>query len=532
MFTIFLVTIATIMFACLVFNKISNRLGIPMLLIFILLGMIFGSDGLVKISFDDYVLAEQICTVALIFIMFYGGFGTKWSKAKPVAVKAILLSSLGTVITAVLVGVFCYFALKFDLLESFLVGAVISSTDAASVFSILRLNRLNLRYNTASILEVESGSNDPFAYMLTIVVLSIMGGNSTAFGFGLMLIKQISIGLFFGGIVGVITNYIMNNFKFSVDGFDTIFIVAVAITSYSTATIYGGNGYLSVYLTGLILGNMKMNNKKSLVHFFDAITGLMQMLLFFLLGLLSFPSQLLDVAVPAICIFLFLTFIARPLAVFAVLAPFRSKFNQQLLIAWSGMRGAASIVFAIVAVTSPQVTENDIFHIVFFIVLLSILFQGTLIPHVARLFKMVDDKSDVLKTFTDYSDEVPIKSIEFNLGVNHSWIGAPIANITLPPDSVIALVIRKGDRLRPSGQLVLLEKDTLILVGNAIDRKNEMDIYEKEVKKDNDWVGKRISEIKISNLLILMIRRGGNVIIPKGDTTILENDIIVINEIE
>lgn len=524
--------VAIVIFACIVFNRVSNKFGIPMLLVFIVLGMFFGSDGIVKISFDDYIIAEQICTIALIFIMFYGGFGSKWSQAKPIAVRALCLSSFGTTITAGLVALFCYYFLGVDFLESFLIGAVISSTDAASVFSILRINRLNLKYNTASLLEMESGSNDPFSYMLTMVVLSAMSGNVSIDTFTILLFKQVFLGIIFGIGIALLAHIFINNFKFSVEGFDTIFIVAVAIISYSLPSFIGGNGYLSVYLTGLVLGNMKFKNKKSLVHFFDATTGLMQMVLFFLLGLLSFPSQLPKVAIPAICIFLFLTFVARPIAVFSILAPFKCKLKQIFIVSWSGMRGAASIVFAIMAVTSPNITDNDIFHIVFFIVLLSILFQGTLIPYVAKFLNMVDDEIDVMRTFTDYVEEVPIESIQFNLSKNHDWIGKEIKEIILPPDSVLALVIRNKEKIVPKGSLVLFENDTLILVGIAADKKNEIELYEKTINKVDDWVDKKIADIKKEDKLIIMIKRGDKVLIPRGDTLLIDKDVVVINDLK
>lgn len=532
MLTIFLIMIAVVIFACIIFNRISNKFGIPMLLVFIVLGMFFGSDGIVKIPFDNFVIAEQICSIALVFIMFYGGFGTKWSLAKPIALRALCLSSFGTTITAILVGLFCHYVLNIDMLESFLIGAVISSTDAASVFSILRLNRLNLKYNTASLLEVESGSNDPFSYMLTVIVLSLMSGNASPTIFSTLLLQQILFGILFGIGIAFLANIFMNNFDFSVDGFDTIFIVAVAIISYSLTSFFGGNGYLSVYLTGLILGNMKIKNKKSLVHFFDAITGLMQILLFFLLGLLSFPSQLPKVAMPSIAIFLFLTLVARPISVFAILSPFKCKVKQKVLVSWAGMRGAASIVFAIMAVISPNITDNDIFHIVFFIVLLSILFQGTLIPYIAKKLDMVDNESDVMRTFTDYIEEVPVESIQFNLSNNHNWIGKAIKDITLPPDSVLALVIRNKEKIVPNGSLVLFENDTLILVGIAIDKKNEIDLYEKTIIKGDEWSNKKIMDIPKDEKLIIMVKRGNNVLIPRGDTLLLENDVVVINDLK
>jgi len=462
----FLLLAAVVVFACVAFNKLSGKFGVPGLFVFILLGMIFGSDGLFKIPFDDYSFASDICSVALIFIMFYGGFGTKWSLAKPISLKAILLSSLGTVITATLVGGFCYFVLKFELYEAFLMGAVICSTDAASVFSILRSKKINLKYGTASLLEVESGSNDPFSYMLTAVILSLMEGkNASLTSVLLMLLMQVALGVAFGVLIAVITKKFLKRFTFKDAGFDAVFMVGVAIISFALPSVLGGNGYLSAYITGIVLGNAKIPNKKGLVHFFDGVTGLMQMLLFFLLGLLSFPSKLPGVALTALCVVLFLTFVARPVSVFAVLSPFKCKLNQQLFVAWSGMRGAASIVFAIMAITSPAVLNNDIFHIVFFIVLFSVLVQGTLLPLFAKKLNMIDESADVMKTFTDYADEMPVEFIRFKISKGHEWDGKRVADITLPPECILVLLIRGEEKFVPKGNTVLRNGDTIILSG-------------------------------------------------------------------
>ena len=410
---------ALVILACVLCNKLSSKLGVPTLLAFILLGMFFGSDGVVKIPFDNYGLAQNICSFALIFIMFYGGFGTNWSQAKPVAGKAAILSSFGTAFTAGLVGLFCWAVLSLPTLESFLLGAVIASTDAASVFSILRSKRLNLRDHTASLLEVESGSNDPFSYMLTLILLTLMPGEISAPA----VVYQIFAQLVYGGALGVgvalAARAFLRRFRFASEGFDAIFLVAVALLSYVVPTLLEGNGYLSVYITGILLGNSQLENKKALVNFFDGATGLMQMLLFFLLGLLSFPSQLPAIAPTALAVVLFLTFVARPAVVFLLMAPFRSSPRQMALVAWSGMRGAASIVFSILAITSPAVTNLDLYHIVFFIVLFSILVQGTLIPVVAKKLNMTDQEANVLKTFTDYTDEVPVQFLQCILPPYH-----------------------------------------------------------------------------------------------------------------
>ena len=406
---LFLLLSAIVILACVLCNRLSSKLGVPTLLAFILLGMFFGCDGVVKIPFENYTLAQNICSVALIFIMFYGGFGTNWAQARPVAVKATVLSSLGTLGTAGLVGLFCWKVLGLEMLLGFLLGAVIASTDAASVFSILRSKHLDLKEGTASLLEVESGSNDPFSYMLTVILLSLMSGSVSVPAFVYQVFAQLVYGGALGVLIALAARKFLQCFRFSTDGFDAVFLVAVALLSYVLPTLLGGNGYLSVYLTGILLGNSPLRNKQGLVSFFDGVTGLMQMVLFFLLGLLAFPSQLPSIAPTALAVALFLTFVARPVVVFLLMAPFRSSLGQILLVAWSGMRGAASIVFSILVITDPAEVSLDLYHIVFFIVLFSILLQGSLIPVVAKKLKMTDSSANVMKTFTDYTDEIPVQ---------------------------------------------------------------------------------------------------------------------------
>lgn len=528
-----LLLVAIVIIVCILCNKLSNRLGIPMLLAFIILGMIFGSDGIFKIPFDNYSFAEQICSIALIFIMFYGGFGTKWNEAKPIACRAILLSSIGVVITAFITGLFCYYILNIDFLESLLIGSVISSTDAASVFSILRSKRLNLKYNTASLLEVESGSNDPCSYMLTVIILSIMKGTASVKTISFMILSQVLIAIVLSVIIAVVSLWILTHFHFVTSGFDTIFVVAVAILSYTVPSLLGGNGYLSVYIVGIILGNHSIKNKQPLVHFFDGVTGLMQMLIFFLLGLLSFPSQLPKILLPSLLIAVFLTFVARPLSVFMILSPFRCKVNQQLLVSWAGLRGAASIVFSITATISTAQTNQDIFHIVFGIVLFSILLQGSLIPLAAKKLDMLDEESDVLKTFNDYTDEVPVQFIQFSICKNHPWIGKSLKDIILPPETLVVLLQRGTEQITPNGNTVLEEDDALILSAKALETIKGIRITEFALGRKHEWIGKPISEIELEpDKLIIMIERGNQIIIPRGMTTLEPMDTLILNEID
>ncbi len=520
---------AVILILCLAGSRLSQRFGVPALLLFMILGMLFGSDGLFKISFDNYQFAEQLCSIALIFIMFYGGFGTNWNAAKPVAARACLLSSVGVILTAALTGLFCYFFLHFDFLESMLIGAVISSTDAASVFSILRSKKLNLKENTASLLEIESGSNDPFSYMLTVIILTLMQGTSTTASILYLIFSQVIYGAIFGVVIAFVAIWILHHISFSQGGMDTIFVLAIALLSYAVPTALGGNGYLSAYITGIIIGNAKVKNKTSLVHFFDGVTGLMQIVIFFLLGLLAFPSTLPHIILPALAIALFLTFIARPAVVFGLLFPSRSSLRQQLLVSWSGLRGASSIVFAIMATISPAYTKNDVFHVVFCIVLLSITFQGSLLPWIAKKLQMVDATSDVRRTFNDYQEEAELRFIQSHIPPNHPWVNKPVHNIELPPSTLLVLVLRGTETIIPRGSTVIQAGDTAILSAAPFEDDPDLSLLELHVEDRPAWIGKKLSELSLSShQLVILIKRNGKTIIPKGTTMIKKGDIMIL----
>lgn len=530
--TSYILLVAAVILLCLSLNKMSNKLGIPMLLAYILLGMMFGTDGILKIPFDNFTIAEQICTVSLIFIMFYGGFGTNWKQAKPVAGKAVLLSTVGVILTAVTTGAFCHFILKMDFWESMLVGSVISSTDAASVFSILRSKRLNLKNNTASMLEVESGSNDPCSYMLTVIILTIMSGELSGSSLVVMIFSQIIFGILVGVVVALAAAFILKKANFATDGFDTIFVFSMALVSYAGASMINGNGYLAAYIAGIILGNTPLHHKKSLVHFFDGITGLMQMLIFFLLGLLAYPSQLPKILPIALAIAVFLTFVARPVSVFAILMPFRCPVKQQLLVSWAGLRGAASIVFAIMATVSPAYTKNDLFHIVIFIVLFSISIQGTLLGLVAKKLDMIDENGNVMKTFSDYSDEMPVEFVKISIKAGHPWENRKIKDLTSLPDLLLVLILRGEERIIPNGNTVVLAGDKIVLSALSPEENLGICLTEIPIEKDSKWIGKPLSRIKLGEeKLVLVLKRNEKVVIPNGNTVIRENDVLVISQL-
>ena len=270
----------------------------------------------------------------------------------------------------------------------------------------------------------------------------------------------------------------------------------------------------------------------TLKNFFDGLTGLMQMLIFFLLGLLAFPSRLPQVVLPALLIAVFLTFVARPVAVALVLTPFKGKISQQLLVSWAGLRGAASIVFAIMAEMAVE-TENDVFHIVFMIVLFSILLQGSLLPLVAKKLDMIDEKGDVMKTFNDYSDEVPVQFIQLSIPKSHHWCGKTLKELTLPPETLVVLLKRNGENIIPNGDTRLLENDVLVLSATSPDHVEGVSLVEIYVDENSKYNGKLLSEIpKKENTLVIMIQRGEQVIIPHGNIRLESGDMLVVSKTE
>ena len=527
--TLGLLITAVVLILCIVSGKLSQRFGVPVLLLFILLGMAFGSDGPVGIAFENYNLAEQICSVALIFIIFYGGFGTSWKTARPVAVKASLLSTLGVVITAGMTGFFCYYVLNMSLLEGMLVGAILGSTDAASVFAILRSKRLNLKGGLAPLLEMESGSNDPFAYLLTVTVLTLMSASGSG-GLWLVFVKQLGFGLGFGFLIAGLFALLFRRVTLEIKGLHTILVVAIALLCYAVPTLLGGNGYLSVYIAGIVLGNQKLAHKTELVHFFDGVAWLMQMMLFFVLGLLSFPSQMPSILLPAILITLFLALVARPAATFALLGGFRMPIKQLLFVSFAGLRGAASIVFAIYAINSGAGTHQDIFHIVFCVCLLSSAVQGGLLPFAARKLDLVDNKESVLKTFTDYEDDAELHLAELPIGEGHPFAGLTLGELPLAEENLIVLVKREDSTIIPNGSTEVLPGDILVMSLSAYREKDKTPLTEIPVEQRPEWLGKSLHEIGLpDDTLVVLIKREGLSVIPRGHTVVRPGDVLVVS---
>ncbi len=507
----------------------SNKRGIPALLLFIVLGMAFGAIG---IEFDDFEFSYNFSTVALMVIMFYGGFGTNWSMAKPVAKEAIVLSSLGVVATALLTGLFLYYALGFDLLEAMLIGSIVGSTDYSSVSNILRSKNLNLKYNTASLLELESGSNDPAAYTMTMVVLSIIAGKDVSAPF--MILSQVVLGIAVGFISAFLVGKLIRILTFKADGLYAVFMVSVMLITYSTTDLIGGNGYLALYILGIYLGNIEFKGKRSIVFFFDGFAEIIQIGLFFILGLLSKPSSFIEALPIALIVVIFMTIIARPLTVYGLMLPFRLKRNQLNMISLAGIRGAAAIAFAIMAVNSDIAFSVDVYHIVFGICVFSSLIQGSLMSSASRRWDMLDPNDTVLNTFNYYQSKAEIGFLETRAHPNSGVVGRKVKDLNMAFDFIVAKIKRDGKTIVPRGNVTIEENDLIVLGGELYFDESGQELIEFTIPKGHHWENKLIKDLDMEDdQLIVMVQDGDDdVIIPTGDYKLSHKDKVIILNID
>ncbi len=439
--------------------------------------MLLGVNGPAHIDFSDYALTETVCSTALLFIMFYGGFNTNIDRAKPVAAPAVLLSTLGVVITAGITGVFAHFVLGFDWIGGLLLGSVVASTDAASVFSVLREHSLSLRGGTDSLLEVESGSNDPVAYMLTAVLATLAAGGDI--NIPALLAKQIILGAGLGLAIGWAAGRLIERAHATAEGAQTIFLFAVAIVAYALPSYLGGNGFLAVYLAGIVLGASDITGKVEMTHFFDTLTEMAEMAIFFLLGLLVTPARLPQMLLPGLALMAFMLFVSRPIAVGLLLAPFKTNPRQVALVSWAGLRGAASVVFSLFAVVAGVPGGHDLFDLVFVIAASSIVVQGSLLPAVAKKLDMIDATGDVRCTFNDYRDEDGMSFVKLKVGAGHPFAGRSLADIGSATDMLVALVLRDGAHpVLPNGDTVIQEGDLLVMAAPTFEERAEVTLRE------------------------------------------------------
>jgi potassium/hydrogen antiporter len=369
--------------------KLSNRFGIPSLVLFLAIGMLAGSDGLGGITFDNPSLVRSLGITALVLILFSGGLDTEWTAVRPIVWQGLSLSTIGVLVTALLIGVFVAWVQGFSFLEGLLLGAIVSSTDAAAVFMVLRARKSKIPRRLIQLLEFESGSNDPMAVVLTIALIRLLMEPSTSFGeLVVFFVMQMGVGAVIGIAMGEIMRRLFNALDLELEGIYPVLSLALALLTYGLTDYLDGSGFLAVYLAGLVMARKPFTHQQSVLRFHDGLAWLMQVTMFLALGLQVFPARLVPIAGVGIVISLFLIFIARPASVHAALAFSPMSFREQTLVAWAGLRGAVPIILATFPIVAGIEKADMIFHLVFFIALTSVVMQGTAIPLLTRILKI------------------------------------------------------------------------------------------------------------------------------------------------
>ena len=462
-----------LLFVSIVVGKTGYRFGVPALLLFLLDGMLFGSDGL-GLQFHNAKIAQFIGMVALSVILFSGGMDTKFKEIRPILSPGIVLSTVGVFLTALFTGLFIWYLsgmswtnIHFPLITSLLLASTMSSTDSASVFAILRSQKMNLKHNLRPMLELESGSNDPMAYMLTIVLIQFI--QSDGMGTGNIIgsfIIQFLVGAAAGYILGKLAILILNKINIDNQSLYPILLLSFVFFTFAITDLLRGNGYLAVYIAGMMVGNHKITFRKEIATFMDGLTWLFQIIMFLMLGLLVNPHEMIEVAVVALLIGVFMIVIGRPLSVFLCLLPFRKiTLKSRLFVSWVGLRGAVPIIFATYPVVANVEGSNMIFNIVFFITIVSLIVQGTSVSFVARLLHL---STPLEKTGNDFGVELPE---EIDTDLSDMTITMEMLNeadtlkdMNLPKGTLVMIVKRGDEFLIPNGTLKLHVGDKLLLI--------------------------------------------------------------------
>ena len=466
-----LLIVSILLISAILLNKIGGKVGVPSLLIFILVGIIAGSDVTGGIYFEDYYLSQFIGIVAISYILFMGGLSVDIDELKPVFKEGAVLATAGVFVTGIVTGFLCYYFLDLSLLECMLLGGIISSTDAAAVFSVLRSKSISLTNNLKPLLEFESGSNDPMAVFLTVGMIGLITAQSDLSYLVFDFFKQMILGVFSGYLTAKATVWLINKIKLEYDSLYLVITLASVLFTYSFISLIGGNGFIGVYVCGLVMASMKFVNKKTLIKFHDATAWIMQITMFLILGLLVNFKYGFTFVRQAFCVAMVLTFIARPVAVLLTTIPFKRPFREKLMISWVGLRGAAPIVLATFPLTANIPNSSEIFNIVFFVVIISVLLQGTTISYVAKKLK-VDAPLDVEhKSILEYDgSHTNNKMIEFTVPENSQICGKQIFELNLPQGSLVSLIYKNGDYIIPTGSTIIEACDVLFML---LDVKNE-----------------------------------------------------------
>lgn len=462
-----------LLFVSVIVGKTGYKFGVPALLLFLIVGMIFGSDGL-GLQFHNADEAQFIGMVALSIILFSGGMDTKYSDIRPILSPGIVLSTAGVLLTALFTGVFIWWIsgmhwsnISFPIITSLLLAATMSSTDSASVFAILRSQNINLKHNLRPMLELESGSNDPMAYMLTVVLIQLAQASGMNCGeIALSFAIQFIVGGAIGYVSGRAAVFMLNKLNIDNQALYPILLLAFVFFTFSITDLIHGNGYLAVYIAGMLVGNSKIKYRKEIVTFMDGLTWLFQIIMFLCLGLLVNPHEMFEIAIVASLIGIFMIFIGRPLSVLLCLMPFRNLTTKsRLFVSWVGLRGAVPIIFATYPVVAGIDGADAIFNIVFFITILSLVIQGTTVSFIANKLGL---SIPVEKKGNEFGVELP-EEINTNLSdmvITEKDIagGDTLKEMSLPKGTLVMIVKRDEEFLIPNGTLKLHVGDRLLLI--------------------------------------------------------------------
>ena len=465
---------AILIFSSILISKTGYKFGIPTLLLFLLVGMGFGSDGL-GLQFDNASDAQFIGMMALSIILFTGGMDTKLKDIRPVLAQGILLSTIGVLLTTLLTGGFIFYLsqwtstnISMSFLTCLLLAATMSSTDSASVFNLLRSQNMNLKENLRPMLELESGSNDPMAYMLTIALIQVVASGSEL-DMGLIA-KDLLVQFLFGGVIGFAFGqfavWLINKINLSNGSLYPILLLSLIFITFTTTDLLKGNGYLAVYIAGVVAGNTRLAFRKEINTFMNGLTWLFQIVMFLSLGLLVNPHEMIEVAGIALLIGLFMIVIARPVSVFACLLPFRKMTNRaRLFVSWVGLRGAVPIIFATYPVVAGIPDSNQLFNIVFFITLLSLIFQGMTIAPGARLLHLdLPQEKEGNEFGVELPDEIDSQLMDQTLTAEMLENGDRLMDMNIPKGTLVMLVKRGNEFIIPNGQVELHVGDKLLYI--------------------------------------------------------------------
>jgi cell volume regulation protein A len=454
-------------------SKLSARLGLPVLVVFVAIGMLAGEDGIGRIHFDNFVTAHAIGTLALAVILFDGGLQTRTAALRAVWKPSLLLATVGVLVTAAITGIAAAWILELPLLSGLLLGSIVASTDAAAVFSILRSQGVHLRPRVAATLEIESGSNDPMAILLTIGCVELLTGR-LEIGVGLvtLFVQQLGIGACIGAGCGWAAVRLINRANLSAPGLYPVLAASCGLAAFGLAATLGGSGFLAIYVAGIVIGNSRLVFQSGTFRFMDGLAWIGQIAMFVVLGLLSSPAELIGVAAPALVIAAILTLIARPLAVVPLLLPFGFSWREHVLVSWVGLKGAVPIILATFPLMFGLPEGRLLFDVVFFVVLVSATLQGWTLPPVATWLGLQEAPHPAppaaleLLALRDMNAEI----LDYTISPSSAVAGRNVEDLPLPQGAIVALVSRGNQLIPPRGATRLQAGDHLFVIAHTGER--------------------------------------------------------------